>query len=169
MKVFNPVFTINLANKNKSKSNLKASGKRISRKCLATVIKDDNDEFKAVINFERNDIQVDDKFTLKNEVLIIPFTEDSLNLKGKTYVWLKDKDEYGHNVCVIRTETNANRSPGVPTQYDAVKENILIAGHIVRKNGKMYFAYEDLISYHYLAESRIQDIKIDENKPLFSK
>ena len=54
-------------------------------------------------------------------------------------------------------------------EYDALKENLLIAGHIIRKNGKMYFDYEDLVKYHYLAKSKLCDVKVDDTKPLFSK
>ena len=63
----------------------------------------------------------------------------------------------------------ANLSPGLSTQYNTVHENLLLAGHIIRKNGKMYFEYEDLVAYHYLAESRICDVKVDNTKPLFNK
>ena len=63
----------------------------------------------------------------------------------------------------------ANLSPGLPTQYNVIHENLLLAGHIIRKNGKMYFEYEDLVAYHYLSESRICDVKVDNTKPLFNK
>lgn len=166
VKVFNPVFTIHLASKPKCES--KPTGSNISRKCYA-VVKVIDGEFKAVINIDKKYIYLKEGDELSNEQLILPFTEKSLDLKGKLYVFLKKKDKYGHPVCIIRNDNISNISPGLSTQYDTIHENLLIAGHIIRKNGKMYFEYEDLVAYHYLAESRICDVKVDNTKPLFNK
>ncbi len=166
VKVFNPVFTINLASKPKRES--KPTGSNISRKCYA-VVKEIDGEFKAVININKQHIRLKEGDELSNEQLILPFTEKSLDLKGKIYVFLKEKDKYGHYVCMIRDIMTANLAPGLPTQYNVVHENLLLAGHIICKDGKMYFEYEDLVAYHYLSESRICDVKVDNTKPLFNK
>ena len=63
----------------------------------------------------------------------------------------------------------ANLSPGLPTQYNTVHENLLLAGYIIRKDGKMYFEYEDLVKHHYLSKSSLCEVKIDTTKPLFNK
>lgn len=166
VKVFNPVFTINLASKPKRES--KQTGSNISRKCYA-VVKEIDGEFKAVININKQHIRLKEGDELSSEQLILPFTERSLDLKGKIYVFLKEKDKYGHYVCVIRDTMSAELHPGLPTQYNTVHENLLLAGHIIRKNGIMYFEYEDLVAYHYLSESRICDVRVDNDKPLFNK
>lgn len=166
-KVFAPAaFTIKLASKPKRETNLK--GNNISRKCLA-VVKEIDGEFKAVINLDKKYIRLKEGDELSNEQLVLPFTEKSLDLRDKLYVWLKKKDKYGHNVCIIRDSFTAHLHPGIPTQYDVFKENILISGHIVRKDGKMYFNYEDLVAFNYLNESYIIDINVDDTKPLFNK
>lgn len=166
VKVFNPSFTINIASKPKHGS--KPTGNNISRKCYA-VVKEIDGEFKAVINMDKQHIRFKKGDELSNEQLILPFTKRSLDLKDKIYVFLKEKDKYGHYVCVIRDTTTANLFPGLPTQYNAVHENLLLAGHIIRKNDKMYFEYEDLVAHHYLSESYICDVKVDNTKPLFNK
>lgn len=166
VKVFNPVFAVNLASKPKRK--FKLIGSNISRKCYA-VVKEIDGEFKAVININKQHIRLKEEDELSNEQLILPFTERSLDLKDKIYVFLKEKDKYGHYVCIIRDTMTANLSPGLPIQYNTVHENLLLAGHIIRKNDKMYFEYEDLVAYHYLSESRICDVKVDNTKPLFNK
>lgn len=167
VKVFNPIFTIKIASKPKVK-NSNISFNKCSRKCYAVVVKIDN-EFKAVVNIDGNYDSVIEGDQFSNSRLTLPFTEESLDLKDKTYIFLKTLDKSGKKPTVIRTKEQCHRQPGLPTQYDAVKENLLIAGHIVRKNGKMYFDYEDLVKYHYLAEFKLCDVKIDNNKPLFSK
>lgn len=166
VKVFNPVFTINLASKSKRENKL--TGSKISRKCY-TVVKEINGEFKAIINISKQHIRLNKGDELSNEQLILPFTKNSLDLKGKTYVFLKEKDKYGHYVCIIRNNNISNLYSCPNTQYTAVHENLLLAGHIIRKDGKMYFEYEDLVAYHYLSEFCICDIKINDTKPLFNK
>lgn len=161
-----PTLTIKPASKPKREP--KPTGSNISRKCYA-VVKEIDGEFKAVININKQHIRLKKGDELSNEQLILPFTERSLDLKGKIYVFLKEKDKYGHYVCIIRNTINAELHPGLPTQYNAVHENLLLAGHIIRKNDKMYFEYEDLVAHHYLAESHICDVKVDNNKPLFNK
>lgn len=159
MNVFNPSFTINIVSKPKKHITSKNSNSIISRKCLAIVSKID-DEYKAIINYDASS---------NTEKIVIPFTKKSLELKNKEYVWLKDKDEYGHNVCIIRDSQKAFLYPGLDTQYNAIRENLLIAGHIVRIDGKMYFEYETLIAFNYKSNAHINDVKIDYDKPLFNK
>lgn len=166
VKVFNPTFTINLASKPKKES--KQSGTNISRKCYAVVTIIDG-EYKAIVNYEKNPIYIYEGGNLSNEQLVLSFTEESLSLKDKQYVWAKQKDNYGHNVCIIRDYMTAHFHPGVDGTYDALRKNLLIAGRIVRKNGKMYFKYEDLIAYHYLSKYKINDVEVDNTKPLFKK
>lgn len=166
IKIFNPIFTINLASKPKSKS--KQTSSNISRKCYAVVKKIDG-KFKAVINIHKQHIKLKEGDELSNEQLVLPFTKKSLDLKDKIYVFLKNKDKYGHYVCIIRNSSIANISPGSPIQYDVFHENLLITGYIINKNNKMYFEYEDLVAYHYLSKSRICDVIIDNDKPLFNK
>ena len=167
VKVFTPTFTINVVSKPKiTKHN--TSFNNCSRKCYAVVIKIDN-EFKAVVNVDGNYDSVIEGDQFSNSRLTLPFTKESLDLKDKTHVFLKNVDKSGKQPVVIRTEEKCNLYPGLPTQYDAVRENLLIAGHIIRENGKMYFNYEDLVKYHYLSKSKLCNVKVDDDKPLFSK
>lgn len=165
MKVFTPVFSINIANKPKR---IKSTGTIISRKCFA-VVKIIEGEFKAILNIDKQKIRIKEGDELSNEQFVLPFTEQSLSLRNKTYVWLKYKDKYNHDICVIRDPDRATNNPGIPAQYTPIKDNLLIVGHIIRKNGKMYFDYEDIVAFHYLAQSKINNISIDDTKPLFNK
>lgn len=167
VKVFVPTFTINVASKPKVKNN-DTSFNKYSRKCYAVVIKVDN-EFRAVVNIDGTYDSVIEGDQFSNSRLTLLFTEESLDLKDKTHVFLKNVDKLGKQPVVIRTENHCHYHPGLSTQYDAVKENLLIAGHIIRKNGKMYFDYEDLVKYHYLSKFKLCDVKVDNNKPLFNK
>lgn len=154
MKLNLPSFTINVASK--PKREYKNKDKIISRKCYAVVILIDG-ELKAAVNYQTN------------EELILPFTEESLRLKDKEYVFLKKKDKYNHHVCIMRDNLTSSISPGIDDQYDVLHENLLIAGHIIRKNNKMYFEYEDLVKFNHLSDYIINDVRVDESKPLFNK
>ena len=165
-KTYNPIFTINIANIPK-KTFIK-SIKSISRKCFAVVIKENN-EYKAAIDIDEKQVPIKFRNQFNNFKLIIPFTTESLNLKDKTHVFSKYKDEQGKYAITIRTEEQCHNFPGINTQYDALKENNLIAGYIVRENNKMYFDYKYLIKYHYSFNAKICDIEIDNTKPLFNK
>lgn len=149
-------FKIKLASINKPKKQY--SGTVISRKCIAIVIKIDG-ILKAKIN--TSPVEESDNF------IVIDFTDKSLELKGKTYVFLKQKDKYNHFVCIIRDINKANLFPGLPCQYDVLHEGLVISGHIIRKDGKMYFNYEDLLSFKEGSQF-MEDVRIKEDKPLFN-
>lgn len=166
MKLHFPDFTIKIAIK--PKHEVKHSSNSISRKCYA-VVKEIDGEYKAVINIDKKHIRLKEGDEVTNEQLILPFTEQSLDLKDKIYVFAKNKDKYGHNVCIIRNSITASLSPGLPVQYNVFHENLLIAGHIIRKNGKMYFEYEDLVKFHYSHQSPLCIVKVDDTKPIFNK
>lgn len=166
-KIFTPtVFTIKIANKPKRIS--KKAKDVISCKCLA-VVDIINGEYKAIVNYENKHFYLDEGSELINDKLLLPFTEESLSLRDKERVWLKEKDKYGHDVCIIRDSFKAHTFPGVPTQYNVLKKNLLISGYIVRRDNKMYFEYEDVVKYNYLAETSLSHPKIDSTQPLFKK
>ena len=141
---------------------------KVSRKCLA-VIKIIEDEFKAIINIDNHHIKLHEGDELSNEQLVLPLTEQSFDLKGRQYVWYTRKDKYNNDVCLIRDIDYSLLHPGLPHQYKAIKENLLLSGYIVRKNGRLYFNYENVISFNYRSNHRTREPKIDESKPLFNK
>ena len=150
-------FGVKLAAPVKTNKENKSSGK-VSRRCLAVVICV-YEQLRARVNTS----PVEDE----PEYITLPFTEDSYNLKGRTHVFLKEKDEHGH-ICIIRDILSANRNPGSPSQYDSLKENLLICGYIIRKEGKLYFDYEELVAFTERG-NHITEPKINYDKPLFIK
>lgn len=133
-------FAIKLVSPSKVKRESKSFIK-VGRKCQAVVISDDK-QWKARLTTS----PVEDE-RIPDEFLVLPFTDSSLSLKGKTHVFLKEKDKYGHYVCIIRDKLNAELHPGLNVQYNVFHEGLLISGHIVKKEGKHYFEYEELIAF----------------------
>lgn len=133
-------FAIKLVSPSKVKRESKSFIK-VGRKCQAVVILDDK-QWKARLTTS----PVEDE-RIPDEFLVLPFTDSSLSLKGKIHVFLKEKDKYGHYVCIIRDKLNAELHPGLNVQYNVFHEGLLISGHIVKKEGKHYFEYEELIAF----------------------
>lgn len=150
-------FTINIAKGLKKQSKVSKLNK-VSRLCIGTVIKE-GDEYKIKISL-RNDPEYSD-------FIIVPFTKESLELKGKTIVYSHEKDKYGHNIAYHRDPFICKIFPGLSTQYTAVVEKLVCSGYVIRKDGKLMF---DLKETHGTS-NYVHDlpINIDESKPLFAK
>ena len=133
-------FAIKLISTTKVKRESKSFIK-VGRKCQAVVILDDK-QWKARLTTS----PVEDE-RIPDEFLVLPFTDSSLSLKGKTHVFLKEKDKYGHYICVVRDKLTAKLHPGLNIQYNVFHEGLLISGYIVKKKGKHYFEYEELIAF----------------------
>lgn len=154
-----PLFgiKINIAKINKKKYSKSIKGTIISRVCRAIVIKDNN-EFKAkiAVNNEEN-----------SDILLIPFTAESYDIKGKEIIFSKKKIDNNRFRCIIRDKYSAQLYNNVEC-YIPFRENIVITGYIIRIDEKMYFRYKDFVSF----SSFVKDYKpclTREDTPLFKK
>lgn len=153
-KVFFPNFTIKISSPVKDKRYTNTV-KRISRRCLAKVIKTE-DGYKAKIDVTSTDC------------LLLPFTSQSTKLKNKTHVFLHNKDEYGNKVLVIHPYEKVMFAPGIDSQYTVLLEDIIISGYIVRQNNIKMFDYEEFVAINEKAP-RINNPKIETDKNLFKE
>ena len=120
-------FTINLAKGFKKKPKVNKPN-RVSRLCIGTTIKE-GEEYKIKISL-KNDPEYPD-------FIVIPFTKESLDLKGKTIVYLHNKDKFGHNIVYHRNPSICKLFPGHSSQYTVVVENVICSGYVIRKDGKV--------------------------------
>ena len=149
-------FTINLAKGFKKKPKV-SKPNRVSRLCIGTTIKE-GDEYKIRISL-KNDPEYPD-------FLVVPFTKESLDLKGKTIVYECNKDEYGHYVKHYRDDDLSKTFPGLPSQYTTVVEGEVCSGYVIRKEGKLYF---DIREVHGRGDYLMNiPERINENIPLFN-
>ena len=149
-------FTINIAKGIKKRTSTPLPNK-ISRLCLGTTVINNN-EYKCKISL-RNDPEYPD-------YIIIPFTKESLDLKGKVIVFEHKKDEYGHYVEHHRNSTMCKFFPGLSSQYTTIVEGEVCSGYVIRKDGKLYF---DMKAVHGRG-SMLKNIpnNINETTPLFN-
>lgn len=152
-------FSINIA-KGKPKKNTSIKLTRVSRLCKAIVVFNENNEYVAAINLKNDETNPD--------TLIIPFTKQSYELQGKEYVFSKNKDEYNHYICHIRTKENATMFPGLDTQYSVFNPNMVIGGYIVRIDGKHYFNYTQFVSFNK-NHLDYNPLSVKDDEPVFYK
>lgn len=149
---------INIAKGNKKKRNVNSiEGTVISRVCRAVVIKDD-EGFKAKINLSNDD---------DSDVLLIPFTTESYNIKNKEVIFSKERIDNGRYRCIIREKLKASINNDTE-HYIPFRKNIVVTGNILRIDGKMYFRYKQFVSFSPLVED-YNPCLTHEDEPLFKK
>lgn len=139
-------FTINIAKM--SKNIVKPTKyKKVGDIKEVTIFKDDDEVFK---------VKVIDGETGNSS--IIPLTPESYELKGKLYVFEKEKDKYNHYVCHIRDRNTAVFYPGSDEKYTSIIEGIVISGNIVIKDDKQYFDYKDFVAFSESARDAMNNL-----------
>lgn len=78
------------------------------------------------------------------DVTILPFTEDSFELKGRVDVFYHNKDRYNHYIHVIRDKFLSQINPGVTELYCTLCDGEIFSGYIVKVNGILMF---NMLSY----------------------
>ena len=148
---------IHIAKGNKKKRNVSTESNVISRICRAIVIKDE-EGFKAKIRVNNEE---------NADILLVPFTIESYDIKGKEIIFSKERIDEGRFRCIIRDKASAIIYNDVE-HYIPFRENIVITGNIVRIDGKMYFQYKEFISFSPFVED-YRPCLTHEDKPLFKK
>ena len=148
---------IHIAKGNKKKRNVSTESNVISRICRAIVIKDE-EGFKAKIRVNNEE---------NADILLVPFTIESYDIKGKEIIFSKERIDEGRFRCIIRDKASAILYNDVE-HYIPFRENIVITGNIVRIDGKMYFQYKEFISFSPFVED-YRPCLTHEDKPLFKK
>lgn len=137
---------IKLAAPKKPKSQ---SFKRASKITTGTIREDEEGNFKV-------EVVVKDKLGLKNK-LLLPLTPKSFEVKDKTTVFTKVKNERGHRVRIIRDAWHAKIHPG--TTYYPFDDKWVVKGYIVSDGLLKLFDFKDLIGI----ESYVYKEDVDEH------
>lgn len=81
----------------------------------------------------------------KPDILVLDFTEESYNIVGVSAVFDRVPDKNGMYVRYIRNETDAKFHPGDPNRYVPFCRNWVCSGHIIRRDGKLMFDFNECI------------------------
>ena len=123
----------------KKKRNNNAEGiKLVEKNKKGKVFIDENNIYKIAISM-KNDPDFPD-------LLVLPFTENSYNLKGRKNVFSRTKDEFGKRTRYIRSEEKAKFHYGDSNRYIPFAPNWIVKGNIIRDNGILKFDFIDLIT-----------------------
>ena len=80
------------------------------------------------------------------DILVIPFTEESYELKGLTNIFSKTCDEQGRYTRYVRNETSAKFYLNDSDRYVPFCRNWVCSGYIVRRDGKLMFDFNECIA-----------------------
>ena len=91
------------------------------------------------------------------DILVLDFTEESYDIVGVTTVFNKVPDKNGKYIRYIRNETKAKFHPGDPDRYVPFCRNWVCSGHIVKRNGKLMFDFNECIAPQGYTVAQISD------------
>ena len=120
---------------------------RVSKKVYCICIEKSPNEFVAHI-----DMKNDPEFS---DILEIPFSEKSYNLKGKEKVFTVNKDKNGKSVMIVRNQ-----------QLATIFHNYVYSGYIIKIKGNYYFDVTDIHSHKSYFDAVLCNTNI---KPLILK
>lgn len=112
---------------------------KVSKKVYCICIEKSPNEFVAHV-----DMKNDPDFS---DILELPFSEKSYNLKGKEVVFTVNKDDKGKSIMLVRNKRLANIFPGLPIQYTPFKNNYVYSGYVIKVKGNYYFDVIDIHSH----------------------
>lgn len=78
--------------------------------------------------------------------MILPFTKESFDLKGRVNVFSKTKDEHNRYVRYVRNSEQAKYFPGDPNVYVPFAPNWIVTGNIVKENLVLKFDFISLVT-----------------------
>ena len=119
----------------KSKTISKSSVKIEAKNKKGYVILE-NEEYKVLL--------INESYSIHNRT-ILPFTEKSYDLKGKTSIFSKTKGKYGY-IRHIRPEDKAKIFPGDPDKYVPFAQNWMVKGDIINDKGVLKFDFVELLT-----------------------
>lgn len=122
------------------------------KKVYCVCIEETPNTFKAYVNIESN-LEFPD-------TRVIPFTEESYNLKGKTKVFTIQKDKNRRSICVLRNTETATHFPGIPTQYTPFKHKYVYSGYIMKINGEYQFEVNEVFDHIDFYKHLVPNIKL---------
>lgn len=80
-----------------------------------------------------------------DKITILPFSEESFNLKGKTHIFLKEKNDEGKYVHIIRNKDISETYPGNSNKYTPLCENAIYKGYIMKIEKSLVFNVTEYI------------------------
>lgn len=118
------------------KTKKESPNKVISGKLMCTVIKVDN-VWKAKI----------DTTSLEDfgNITILPFSEETFNLKGKNDIFSINPDEKGRYTRINKDNVDCTTTPSTSSMWTSLRENHIFSGKIIKVNNNLFFDIKEYI------------------------
>ena len=97
------------------------------------------------------------------DITILPFSEKSFELKGKTNVFYHKKDKNGHYTRVIRTEEDSIRYPGNKEDYCPLCDKCIFQGYIIKTINGVCFDVINFVDVYSKAGHLIDMDNVENN------
>ena len=120
------------------------SNKKLTTKLVKGICIKDGDNWLIQLDVKALKPNIIDKG--QPDLLILPFTEESYDLKGVVSVFDREPDKKGKYIRYVRSETSCKFFPGSPERYVPFCKNWVCSGYIVRCNGKLMFDFNECIA-----------------------
>ena len=78
------------------------------------------------------------------DITVLPFSEKTFELKGKTDVFYHKPDKKGYYTRIIRTEEDSIRYPGNKEDYCPLCDKCIFQGYIIKMLDGLYF---DIVNF----------------------
>lgn len=117
----------------------KSSFSKLTDLIYCLCVEEEPNIFKAHVNIKGNR-EIPD-------ILVIPFTEDSYDLKGKTKVFTVKKDKQGKRICIHRDKIRSIVYPGNSEIYTPFNNNYVYSGYVVKQEEHHYFKVSDIYEH----------------------
>lgn len=127
----------------KRKQNINGN-KRLTTTLVKGLCIKDNEEFKIQLNVKSLKPNIIESG--QPDLLVLPFTEESYNLRGVVSVFDKNPDKDGRYVRYIRNESQCKFFPGSKEKLVPFCPNWVCNGYIVRKDNKLMFEFNECLS-----------------------
>lgn len=116
----------------------KASSKSvISGTLTCTAVKTSDDKWEAHVNTKH--------LQDYNDVTVLPFSEETFNLKGKNDLFSKEPDKNGRYTRIILDNVDCTMSPETSSMWTTLRDRHVFKGKIIKVDNQLFFNIKEYI------------------------
>jgi len=125
----------------------------ISKKLHCICMKNEEGEFRAYVNMP-SDLEFPD-------ILEVPFTKESYDLRGKTDIFTKEPIDNGKYIRLCRNKVHANIFPNLEEIYTPFRERYVYSGYLVKIDDHFEFNMTDFVDHYSNAINLVPNIRLN--------
>lgn len=116
----------------------KASSKNvISSTLICTAVKTSDDKWEAHINTKH--------LQDYNDVTVLPFSDETFNLKGKNDLFSKEPDKNGRYTRIILDNVDCTMTPETSSMWTTLRDRHTFKGKIIKVDNQLFFNVKEYV------------------------